>query len=174
MKKIVIIGLTIMVMFLIYNETREDTIVIPDNAVRLRVIPNSNSAIDQNMKGKVKAYLEDNTYTLLKDVDSIDEARLVIKNNIPTIEKEVGKIFDNNNYDMKYDVNYGYNYFPQKEYRGVQYDEGYYESIVVSIGEAKGDNWWCVLFPNLCLADLENQDDTEYKLWITEALKKIF
>ena len=64
---------------------------------------------------------------------------------------------------MSYQINYGSNYFPQKKYRGVNYKEGYYESIVISIGASEGDNWWCVLFPNLCLADLETDTDIEYK-----------
>ena len=57
---------------------------------------------------------------------------------------------------------------------GITYNEGYYESIVISIGEAEGDNWWCVLFPNLCLVDLENNNDTEYKSWVVETINKIF
>ena len=75
---------------------------------------------------------------------------------------------------MNYTVNYGYNYFPNKEYRGIKYNEGYYESIVISIGEAQGDNWWCVLFPNLCLIDLEQKNNVEYKYWIVETINKIF
>lgn len=173
MKKIIII-LTLIVAFLIYNNIKEDTIVIPSTAIRLRVIPNSNSSQDQYIKGKVKEYLEDNTYKLIKDEDNIDVARSKIKNNIPTIKENVNKIFKENNYTMPYDINYGYNYFPEKQYRGVKYNEGYYESIIISIGNAKGDNWWCVLFPNLCLADYESNDENEYKLWVAEKVKKIF
>ena len=173
MKKIIII-LTLIVVIFIYKETREDTIIIPDTAIRLRVIPNSNSTLDQNMKIKIKNYLEKTTYQILKDQDDINEARKLIKENIPTIEKDIHTIFNDNNYQMNYDVNYGYNYFPTKEYRGIKYKEGYYESIVISIGKAKGDNWWCVLFPNLCLVDLEHKEDNEYKSWVIETINKIF
>mgnify|MGYP004418680887 CR=1 FL=1 len=79
-----------------------------------------------------------------------------------------------NDYDMTFDINYGLNYFPEKEYRGLKYKEGYYESVVISIGKAEGDNWWCVLFPNLCLVDLETKDNVEYKSWIVEKINKIF
>lgn len=173
MKKI-IIALTLIVAFLLYNEVKEDTVIIPNTAIRLRVIPNSNSSLDQNMKIKVKDYLENNTYELLRDEENIEEARKLIKENIPILKENITKIFNDNNYNMDYDINYGYNYFPNKEYRGIEYSEGYYESIVISIGNAEGDNWWCVLFPNLCLADLEQKDDTEYKSWIVETIKKIF
>lgn len=173
MKKIIII-LSLLTIFLVYNETREDTIIIPDSAIRLRVIPNSNSALDQNMKIKVKEYLEKNTYELLRNETNIDEARNIIKENIPVLEYNIEEIFAKENYNMDYQISYGYNYFPEKEYRGVTYEEGYYESIVISIGKAEGDNWWCVLFPNLCLIDLENTEDTEYKSWVIETINKIF
>lgn len=173
MKK-TILFLTIIVAFLIYNELKEDTVIIPDTAIRLRVIPNSNSSLDQSMKNKVKEYLENNTYQILKEEDNIEEARKLIKDNIPELEENIAKIFNDNNYNMNYTVNYGYNYFPNKEYRGIKYNEGYYESIVISIGEAQGDNWWCVLFPNLCLIDLEQKNNVEYKYWIVETINKIF
>ena len=54
---------------------------------------------------------------------------------------------------MDYKVNYGMNYFPVKKYDGVTYKEGNYESLVVSIGEAKGNNYWCILYPPLCMID---------------------
>ena len=66
------------------------------------------------------------------------------------------------------------NYFPEKEYKDIVYEEGYYESLVVEIGEAKGDNWWCVLFPTLCLLDSEQTDDVEYKIGVIELLEEIF
>ena len=172
MKKIILL-LTIIVSIFIYKENNNNEVIIPDSAIRLRVIPNSNSALDQNMKLKVKDYLEDNTYNLLKDTKDIDTARKIIKDNIDDIDKNVSTIFTNNNYNMDYNINYGYNYFPTKEYRGIKYKEGYYESIVISIGDAEGDNFWCVLFPNLCLIDTENTSDIEYKSWALEKINKI-
>ena len=172
MKKIILL-LTIIVSIFIYKETKNNEVIIPDTAIRLRVIPNSNSALDQNMKLKVKDYLEDNTYNLLKDVNDIDSARKIIKDNIDDIDQNINTIFTTNNYNMDYNINYGYNYFPTKEYRGIKYREGYYESIVISIGDAEGDNFWCVLFPNLCLIDTENTTDVEYKSWALEKINKI-
>ena len=173
MKK-TILFLTIIVAFLIYNELKEDTVIIPDTAIRLRVIPNSNSSLDQSMKNKVKEYLENNTYQILKEEDNIEEARKLIKDNIPKLEENITKIFNDNNYNMNYTVNYGYNYFPEKEYNGTIFKEGEYESLLITLGEGKGNNWWCVLFPNLCLIDLEQKNNVEYKYWIVETINKIF
>lgn len=173
MKKIIII-LTLITTILIYKEVTNTEVVIPDSAIRLRVIPNSNSSLDQNIKNKVKTYLEKSTYTLIKDTDTRETAITKIEDNIPIIEENVQRIFYENNYTMDFTINYGLNYFPEKEYRGLKYEEGYYNSLVISIGKAQGDNWWCVLFPNLCLVDLEAKDDIQYKSWILEKINKIF
>lgn len=173
MKKILIV-LVVLTMFLIYNEVKEKPIIIPDTAIRLRVIPNSNTSLDQNMKNKVKKYLEQDTYKKLENINNIDEARKIINNNLGDIDTSINNIFKENNYNMDYNINFGYNYFPEKEYKEVKYKEGYYESIVITIGDGKGDNWWCVLFPNLCLVDLENNEQIEYKSWVAEKLNKIF
>ena len=173
MKKIIIILLAVIISILIFREQKE-TLIIPDSSIRLRVIPNSNSSVDQKMKLKVKNYLENNTIKVLSNSNNIEEARKQIKENIPLIEKNIDNIFNQNDYNMKYNINYGYNYFPEKTYNNIRYKEGYYESIVIEIGEGKGDNWWCVLFPNLCLVDLNNKEDIEYESWVKETFIKYF
>ena len=51
----------------------------------------------------------------------------------------------------KKEINYGKNYFPEKNYKGITYEAGEYESLVISLGEAEGNNWWCVMYPALCI-----------------------
>ena len=155
----------------VYSQS-ETELSIPDASIRLRVIPNSNNSKDINIKEQVKDYLESDIYTLLKDTDNIDLARNIINDNIPNIEHNINNIFKDNNYNIPYKVNFGYNYFPEKTYQGKTYEAGDYESLVIYIGEAEGDNWWCVLFPNFCLIDTDN--DTEYKSYFQELLNKIF
>lgn len=169
MKKKIFLILLLFIVLNIYKIS-EENIIIPSSSIRLRVIPNSNSPIDINIKEQVKTYLEDNIYLRLKDTNNIIEARNIINNEVPTIEKDISKIFENNNYQIKYNVNFGNNYFPEKVYKGVTYEEGYYESLVVSIGEAQGDNWWCVLFPNFCLVDTKEKHT--YKSYFKELLNK--
>ena len=76
--------------------------------------------------------------------------------------------------NMDFKINYGTNYFPEKIYKGVKYEAGEYESMVVKIGSGSGDNYWCVLFPPLCLMEAEETDDVEYKFFIKEIIDKIF
>ena len=173
-RKLILIILTIVTIYVVYNNVKAEEIVIPNTAIRLRVIPNSNNLLDQEMKAKVKEYLEANLYKNFANVNNIDEARTMINNNIPKIEEDITSIFNENNYNMNFKVKYGNNYFPQKEYKGITYEEGYYESLVVEIGEAKGDNFWCVLFPSLCLLETEETTEVEYKLGVLELINKIF
>ena len=166
LKKLFLISLILIIIYTF--KITDQNIIIPESAIRLRVIPNSNSAEDIYIKEQVKSYLEDNIYTITKNINDITEARNIIKENIPSINSNVDNIFLVNDYYLTYDINYGNNYFPQKIYKGVNYKEGYYESLVITIGEGKGDNWWCVLFPNFCLIDKENT--IEYK----SIIKKIY
>lgn len=178
MKKIIFIVITVIVAFLVYVNVNAsvDEIVIPDAAIRVRVIANSNSIHDQNMKMKVKERIEKSISPLLIDVDNVNEAREIISNSIDNLENDVEVLFKDNNYDKDFKVNFGKNFFPDKDYKGVHYDEGEYESLVVTIGEGTGDNWWCVLFPPLCLLDASDSEteDVEYQFFVTKMLDKIF
>lgn len=145
---------------------------IPDEAIRIRIVPNSNSIIDQDIKSQVKDNVEEYFYNLLSESKSIDESRKLINEHIPDIESKIETIFMNNNYDKEYTVNYGLNYFPEKEYKGVKYDAGMYESLYITIGEGCGDNWWCVLFPPLCMMEAEESDDIEYRLFVEDMFNK--
>ena len=169
MKKKIFLILLLLIIINVYQITNE-IVIIPNSSIRLRVIPNSNEANDIYIKEKVKNYLENNIYSLTKNTKDIDTARSIIKESLPTIEENISSIFENNNYSLPYEVNYGNNYFPQKIYKGVTYEEGYYESLVIKIGDANGDNWWCVLFPNFCLVDTKEKH--EYKLYFKELFRK--
>ena len=65
--------------------------------------------------------------------------------------------------------------FQKKKYKGVTYKEGNYESLVVTIGSGKGDNWWCLMFPPLCLMDIENESNAnsvDYKFFVKDIFDK--
>ena len=141
---------------------RVSSLAIPDDALRIRVIANSNSDYDQEIKKIVKENIQYKLYELLKNTKGIDEARKIINNNLNDIDNNVKETLQLLNYELGYDINFGLNYFPSKEYKGVTYDEGYYESLVITLGEGKGDNWWCVLFPPLCLLEAEESTEVEY------------
>ena len=174
MKKYIFLVISIIVMCIVYVNVNASEVVIPDSAIRVRVIANSDSLNDINMKLKVTEYLQNYLSPILMDANDIEEARVIIDSKLDEINDGIGKIFEDNNYDMSYMVNFGDNYFPNKEYKGVKYKAGNYESLVVTIGSGNGENWWCVLFPPLCLLDASDSSDVEYKLWVEELIKKYF
>lgn len=172
MKKTCFLFLTIILIYMVIGNVLAEKNLIPDDAIRIRVIPNSNSTYDQDMKAKVKDELQNSMYNLLKDVKGVDDARKVINSNLKNIDSNINNLFKKENYNQTFDINFGLNYFPEKEYKGIKYEEGYYESLLVTIGEGAGDNWWCVLFPPLCLIEAEESTEVEYTSFVKEMLNK--
>lgn len=173
MKKYLILASLILVCIPNLNK-ESDEIVIPDEAIRFRVVAESNTKEDQETKTIVKEVLEEDLNTLLKDSTSIDETRSILKQNKNHFESLVERTLLTNKVNTTYKVNFGLNYFPEKNYKGVIYEEGYYESLVVTLGSGNGENWWCVLFPPLCLMEGEdtNTDEVEYKSFVKEMIDK--
>ena len=172
MNKTVLLFVSIILVYIFIGNVVAENNLIPDDAIRIRVIPNSNSTYDQNMKIMVKEELQKNMYNLLKDTKGVEEARKVINDNIDEIDNNINKLFINEKYNQTFTVNFGLNYFPEKEYKGIKYEEGYYESLLVTIGEGEGDNWWCVLFPPLCLIEAEESTEVEYTSFVKEMIDK--
>ena len=172
MKKCVILFLIISLFYIFISNSLAKTLTIPNDALRIRIIPNSNSDYDQFIKGKVRDKLEITMYDLLKNAKSSNEARKIIVDNLKLVDKNVAKVLNDENYKLGYGIKYGYNYFPSKEYKGIKYNEGYYESLLVTLGKGEGDNWWCVLFPPLCLIEADESDDVQYKSLVKEILQK--
>lgn len=173
MKKLYIIIIVLLIILVFNNKAKAN--IIPADALRFRVIANSNSEYDQTIKLKVKDKIQIDLYNLLKNTKGIEEARNIINNNLTNISDNVRKVLEEENYNYDFSINFGQNYFPQKKYKGITYDEGYYESLVITLGEGKGDNWWCVLFPPLCLLEAEEIEETnevEYKFFIKELIDK--
>ena len=166
MKKI-IIALFLVTVLILVNK-KETKVLIPDDAIRFRIIANSNKLEDQIQKLEIKKELEPVIANILSTSNTLDETRKEIKNNMYEVKGILNK------YNTDYKINYGLNYFPEKNYKGVTYKAGEYESLVVTLGDGLGDNWWCVLFPPLCLleASEEDYDDIVYTSYVKELLEK--
>lgn len=162
MKKIIFIVLIVLTICSFQNKR------ITGDTIRFRVIPNSNSEKDIMIKNEV--INEVSKYFIN---GSIDDVRKNILLNEKNINNSIKNVFEINDYNKSYNVTYGYNLFPKKEYKGNTYSEGQYESLVIELGEAKGDNYWCFLYPALCIEDIDSYEKDEYKSFIAELFDKI-
>lgn len=164
-KLIVILFLITLVVCVSKNESK---VLIPSDAIRFRIIANSNTLEDQTAKYLIKTEIEPILANILKSSNNHDDTKKLINENMSKIEQ----IIDKHNID--YSINYGNNYFPEKTYKGIHYKEGNYESLVITLGEGIGDNWWCVLFPPLCLleASVDDYDEVTYTTYIKEIIDK--
>ena len=174
MKKVIMLIIMCITLYVIIGNVVAKNDIIPEEAIRIRVIANSNSDYDQNIKMKVKEQVEKDMYNMLKDSKNIEEVRNTIKSNLEKEKSNISTILKEENYKLPFEINFGYNYFPKKEFKGITYKEGYYESLVVTLGEGLGDNWWCVLFPPLCMIEAEESTDVEYTSMVKEIVSKYF
>ena len=167
MKKIIYIVLTIALVCMWISCNNNG--VLPDDSIRFRIIANSNDRLDQTTKLLIKKDLEVNLFPLLEESKSAAETRKIIEDNKEVINSTIEK------YNVTYSINYGKNYFPEKTYNGITYDEGEYESLVITLGEASGNNWWCVMYPPLCLLENKNQENSkiEYKSYLWEIISQL-
>ena len=168
MKKI-FLGLFIILVIIFLSDNQNN---LTEDAIRFRVIANSNSSTDIIMKMKVVNVL---SKTLFKKEDNIEMTRENIINNIENIQNDINQVFTENNYNMNYNISYGMNHFPKKKYNNQIFKEGEYESLVIEIGEGNGNNYWCILYPPLCMID-ENLDDEEvkYDFKLIKVIKNLF
>ena len=165
LKKVIVVLFLVSLAFLFSNH--EEEIIIPNKAIRFRVIANSDSVEDQMKKMEIKSAVEKEVYTLINGEDNISQVRNIIEDNMDTIKDIVEE------YNVPYNINYGNNYFPSKTYKGIMYPAGNYESLVITLGNGVGSNFWCVLFPPLCLIDNSREDisDVDYQLYVKKLLK---
>lgn len=176
MRKLLLFIFTVIVALLVYINVNASELIIPSEVIRVRVVANSNTLEDQTMKMKVKKYIEDYLAIKLVNVDDLDKARNIINNELDNLNKDIKELFQENDYDEEIIIHFGDNFFPEKEYKGTIYEQGIYESLVITIGEGQGDNWWCVLFPPLCLLEAtENEiEEVKYQFFVKKMLDKIF
>ena len=165
LKKVIVVLFLVSLAFLFSNH--EEEIIIPNKAIRFRVIANSDSVEDQMKKMEIKSAVEKEVYTLINGEGNISQVRNIIEDNMDTIKDIVEE------YNVPYNINYGNNYFPSKTYKGIMYPAGNYESLVITLGNGVGANFWCVLFPPLCLIDNSREDisDVDYQLYVKKLLK---
>ncbi len=138
-----------------------------DKLIRFHVIANSDSDEDQNLKLKVRDAIIDYLQPKLSNSKSIEESESIIINEYSKLEEISKSIITKNGYDYDVKVGIDYSNFPTKQYSNIVLPAGEYKALRIVIGEGKGKNWWCVMFPPLCFVDEQKgviDKDTDEKL----------
>lgn len=159
MKKIfyLISLITLVIIFLFvsiksYANTISDD--LSNNFFRLHILANSDSEEDQALKLKVRdniiEYMNSLSYSNLTKKEAID----LTKSNLQNFKEIAQRSILEEGYNYSINLEVGNFYFPTKEYGNISLPAGYYDALKIEIGEAKGKNWWCSLFPPLCFVDI--------------------
>lgn len=134
----------------------ENITVIPEEAIRLRILANSDSEKDQEVKRAIRDSVNKQINEWVEQLTSIEEARHVISSRLPELESIANEELARRDLDYSASIDFGDVQFPTKLYGQYLYPAGNYEAVLITLGEGKGANWWCVLFPPLCFLDFSN------------------
>ena len=139
------------VMVLVYFLPSPSEAQIYDKVLRLHVLANSDSPEDQSLKLMVRDEILEYSKTL-GEFEGVESAEETYSHELEKIKEIAKEVIISQGYDYPVDVSLGYEYYPTRQYEDVSLPAGEYLSLKVMIGGAAGQNWWCVLYPPLCIS----------------------
>ncbi len=151
MKKIAVIIGVFIIIFLGSSYYYANNNSLNDSVLRLHVIANSDSIDDQALKIAVKNEVVSLMRTEFAEQQDVEQARQLAVDNIPRIQELAEKVIQDQGYDYPVQVKVGEYMFPTKSYGNLVFPQGEYQALRIIIGQGEGKNWWCVLFPPLCM-----------------------
>lgn len=168
MKKILTVFLVICLIacFVIFYPKQET------KYLRVHIKANSNLMQDTNIEYKVKDLVCNYLTPLFLDCNEIDKAINILNNNLHNIQLTVNSFLKEEGKSYACTISLNNEYFPTRVYDGIILEDGYYEALNICLGEGKGDNWWCVLYPPMCLQ--KNTKNIEYKSRLLKIINQIF
>ena len=134
---------------------------IYSSVFRLHIRANSDTAEDQALKLEVRDALLPYTAELFADCNGLSDAVEVANNQKDAITAHINSTLEDLGADYRASIRIGREDFPERNYGGTVYPAGEYTALIVELGEGAGENWWCVLFPSLCLSVVKAEDSVE-------------
>lgn len=141
----------------------EEDGIIPNESIRLRIIANSDDAADQQLKRDIRDRIIQAVAEEVRGIEDEELAREQIRLAVPRMNEIAAQVIAEQGYSYDVATDFGLVPFPTKLYGDTVYPAGDYEALRIQIGEAQGQNWWCVLFPPLCFVDMANGDAVQAK-----------
>ena len=141
-----------------------------DEYLRIHIRANSNESIDQNIKYQVKDCLVKYLTPYIADCKSKRQAEVLLKEKEEYLENTVDNLLKSNGFSYRSNIVVRSELFPTRVYEDFTLEEGFYDAVIVELGKAEGDNWWCVVYPPLCFTG--NESGIVYKSKILEIIKE--
>lgn len=154
-----LIGMIATIIFTGFFSFAEDYEEITDNVFRLHILANSDSEEDQALKLKVRDKVLEETAYLFDNSKSKEQTALEVESRLDEITEIAESVVKANGYDYAVKCEVTDMYFDNRVYDKITMPEGNYTALRITIGEAAGHNWWCVMFPPLCLPAVTNIDE---------------
>ena len=125
---------------------------IRNNVLRLHIIANSDDECDQQLKLKIRDKILEESSDIFSGDEDINEAVSVAKERLSIFTKIANEVIAENGFDYKAKAEIGPTYFETREYDDFTLPAGEYESLLITVGKGEGKNWWCVIFPQMCVS----------------------
>lgn len=154
------VGMIIAIIFSIcsFAKTSEE---IRSDVLRLHVIANSDSSADQNLKLRVRDYILKEGKGIFNGSVTVENAVEKIKPQISELEKSTNEFIKTMGFDYNVKITLSNEYFTTRSYESVTLPAGKYLALRVVIGSGEGHNWWCVMFPPMCIPAADKKDEIE-------------
>lgn len=131
---------------------------ISEDVFRLHILANSDEEYDQSLKLKVRDAVLEKGQKVFTDCNSLDEIISACESNIDLFRTTAQNCVNQNGYNYSVNVYVDKEYFNTREYEEITLPSGIYNALKIEIGEAKGHNWWCVMFPAICLSAVSESE----------------
>ena len=156
----IVIGIVTAVIFSIcsFAKTSEE---IRSDVLRLHVIANSDSSVDQNLKLRLRDYILEEGEEIFDGSVNVENAVEKIEPKLSELEKSAETFVKNAGFDYDVKITLSNEYFTTRTYESVTLPAGKYLALRVVIGSGEGHNWWCVMFPPMCVPAADKKDEIE-------------
>lgn len=154
------VGLSVAIVFSICSFAKTSEKIRAD-VLRLHVIANSDSAVDQNLKIRVRDFILEEGKDIFDGSVNVENAVRKIEPQIPTLEKSAKDFIKSSGFDYDVKITLSNEYFTTRTYENVTLPAGRYLALRVVIGSGEGHNWWCVMFPPMCVPAADKKDEIE-------------
>lgn len=134
---------------------------IRSDVLRLHVIANSDSSVDQNLKIRLRDFLLEEGKSIFDGSVNVENAVKKIEPQIPALEKSAKEFIRDSGFDYEVKISLSREYFTTRTYETVTLPAGKYLALRVVIGSGEGHNWWCVMFPPMCVPAADKRDEIE-------------